>query len=68
MCASALGAAALGVVNPLLALIPLIDAGPGKDSACRLSGGRFTIAVTGIEVSCSGQDRYNRPGIATGTT
>lgn len=30
----ALGAVALGVVNPLLALIPLIDAGPGKDSDC----------------------------------
>ena len=31
----ALGAVALGVVNPLLALIPLIDPGPGKDSDCR---------------------------------
>ena len=30
----ALGAVALGVVNPLLMLIPLIDAGPGKDSDC----------------------------------
>lgn len=30
----ALGALALGLVNPLLALIPLIDAGPGKDSDC----------------------------------
>lgn len=30
----ALGAVALGVVNPLLSLIPLIDAGPGKDSDC----------------------------------
>jgi AsmA protein len=29
-----LGALALGIVNPLLALIPLIDAGPGKDSDC----------------------------------
>jgi AsmA protein len=29
-----LGAVALGLVNPLLALIPLIDAGPGKDSDC----------------------------------
>jgi hypothetical protein len=25
---------ALGVINPLLALIPLVDAGPGKDSDC----------------------------------
>lgn len=30
----ALGAAALAVVNPLLLVIPLIDAGPGKDSDC----------------------------------
>ncbi|MCM2288519.1 MAG: AsmA family protein [Sulfuritalea sp.] len=30
----AIGALALGLVNPLLALIPLIDAGPGKDSDC----------------------------------
>ena len=28
------GAIALGFVNPLLALIPLIDAGPGSDSDC----------------------------------
>ena len=32
--ARALGALALGIVNPFLALIPLIDAGPGKDSDC----------------------------------
>ena len=32
--ARALGAMALGIVNPLLVLIPLIDAGPGKDSDC----------------------------------
>ncbi len=32
--ARALGAVALGMVNPLLALLPLIDAGPGKDSDC----------------------------------
>lgn len=29
-----LGALALGLVNPVLALIPLIDAGPGSDSDC----------------------------------
>ena len=34
MAARALGALALGMVNPVLALIPLIDAGPGKDSDC----------------------------------
>jgi len=30
----AVGAIALGLVNPFLALIPLIDAGPGSDSDC----------------------------------
>ena len=29
-----LSSIALGIVNPLLALIPLIDAGPGMDSDC----------------------------------
>lgn len=33
--ARAVGALALAMVNPLLALIPLIDAGPGSDSDCR---------------------------------
>jgi len=32
--ARAFGAIALGLINPLLALIPLIDAGPGQDSDC----------------------------------
>jgi AsmA protein len=32
----AIGAVALGLANPLLALIPLIDAGPGKDSDCQI--------------------------------
>ncbi len=30
----ALGALALGIASPLLAIIPLIDAGPGQDSDC----------------------------------
>lgn len=34
MAVRAAGALALGLVNPLLALIPLIDAGPGQDSDC----------------------------------
>jgi len=34
MAARGLGALALGLINPLLALIPLIDPGPGKDSDC----------------------------------
>ncbi len=33
--ARALGAVALGLVNPLLALLPLVDTGPGQDSDCR---------------------------------
>lgn len=33
--ARAVGAIALGMINPLLALLPLIDAGPGADSDCR---------------------------------
>jgi AsmA protein len=32
--ARGIGAIALGLINPLLALIPLVDAGPGKDSDC----------------------------------
>jgi AsmA protein len=32
--ARAVGAVALGLVNPLLALLPLIDSGPGQDSDC----------------------------------
>jgi len=31
----ALGAIALGLINPFLTLLPLIDAGPGQDSDCR---------------------------------
>ena len=31
----ALGAIALGIASPVLALIPLVDPGPGKDSDCR---------------------------------
>ena len=38
--ARGLGAIALGIVNPLLAIIPLIETGPGKDSDCaKLIGG-----------------------------
>ena len=32
--ARAVGAVVLGLINPLLALLPLIDAGPGADSDC----------------------------------
>jgi AsmA protein len=34
MTVRALGAIALGMLNPVLALIPLIDTGPGSDSDC----------------------------------
>jgi AsmA protein len=34
MAARAVGAVALGMLSPLLGLLPLIDAGPGKDSDC----------------------------------
>ncbi len=34
LAARGLGAIALGLINPFLALIPLIDAGPGADSDC----------------------------------
>lgn len=34
LAARGLGALALGLINPLLALLPLIDAGPGQDSDC----------------------------------
>jgi uncharacterized protein involved in outer membrane biogenesis len=34
MAARGLGAIVLGMINPLLAVIPLIDPGPGKDSDC----------------------------------
>lgn len=34
MIARGVGAIALGLINPFLALIPLIDLGPGKDSDC----------------------------------
>jgi len=35
MAVRAIGAIALGLASPVLALIPLIDAGPGQDSDCR---------------------------------
>ncbi len=34
LAARGLGAFALGFINPLLALIPLIDPAPGKDADC----------------------------------
>jgi AsmA protein len=34
LAARAFGAVALGLLNPFLAVLPLIDAGPGADSDC----------------------------------
>jgi AsmA protein len=34
LAARALGAAALGLLNPILTLIPLVDTGPGENSDC----------------------------------
>jgi hypothetical protein len=34
LAARGVGAALLGLVNPLLALAPFIETGPGKDSDC----------------------------------
>ena len=33
--ARGVGAIVLGLVNPLLALVPLLDAGPGVESGCQ---------------------------------
>ncbi len=55
MAERALGALALGVVNPFLLLIPLIDAGPGQDSDCgqlvrdARALPRAAIAITGAK-------------------
>jgi hypothetical protein len=34
MAAKGIGAIVMGALNPLLALVPLINEGPGKDSNC----------------------------------
>ena len=39
-------AVALGVVNPLLALLPLIDFGTGKDADCRALAAEAETAAT----------------------
>lgn len=49
--ARGLGAIALGVLNPLLAIIPLVEPGPGTDSDCgglvrRATEPRVTVAET----------------------
>ena len=35
--ARGLGAIALGLVNPILALLPLVETGPGEDTNCRVA-------------------------------
>lgn len=55
--ARALGAIALGAVNPLLALIPLIDPGPGGDSDCRqLISDARALPHTGKRQRAAGSD------------
>ncbi|WP_265943917.1 AsmA family protein [Dechloromonas sp. A34] len=55
--ARALGAIALGAVNPLLALIPLIDLGPGGDSDCRqLISDARALPHTGKRARAAGSD------------
>lgn len=48
-----IGAVALGLVNPLLALIPLIETGPGQDADCRevLSNVSGAVKQSGKKVS-----------------
>ncbi len=53
----AIGAVALAMVNPLLVLIPLIDAGPGKDSDC----GQLVRAARSLP-----QAGTNRKGVPPG--
>ncbi len=47
--ARGLGAAAMAIVNPLLALVPLLEAGPGKDSPC----GQLIAELTSTAQSAS---------------
>jgi AsmA protein len=56
--ARAVGAIALGMVNPLLALIPLIDAGPGADSDCR----ELIDAARALPRTGKRQGRVTEPG------
>ncbi len=55
--ARGLGALALGAVNPLLALLPVIETGPGKDSDCRQ-----LIQQTKIGQPEARPVRWERPG------
>jgi AsmA protein len=51
------GAIALGIVNPLLALIPLVDAGPGSDSDCgQLVRDARALPHTGNKKKVNGND------------
>ena len=55
--ARGLGALALGAVNPLLALLPVIETGPGKDSNCRQ-----LIQETKVHPPKAAPARWERPG------
>jgi AsmA protein len=56
--ARAVGAIALGMVNPLLALIPLVDVGPGADSDCR----ELIVAARALPRTGKRQGRVTAPG------
>ncbi len=53
-----IGAAVLALVNPLLALAPFIETGPGKDSDCA----RLLEAANDWSAPQDGRDRAPRPG------
>ncbi|HEY6600160.1 MAG TPA: AsmA family protein, partial [Pseudomonadales bacterium] len=55
--ARAIGAVALGIVNPFLALIPLIETGPGEDADCR-----EVLAPVRSAIRQSGQSISDAPG------
>lgn len=55
--ARAIGAVALGMVNPFLALIPLIETGPGEDADCR-----EVLAPVRSAIRQAGQSVNDAPG------
>jgi AsmA protein len=61
----ALGAAALAFVNPMLVLIPLIDAGPGKDSDCAklVHDARGAMRASELNPLQSGRTLHPRPRV-----
>ena len=54
MVARGVGAIVMGVLNPLLAVIPLINEGPGKDSAC---GQLIAQALSNTKAAAAGKSK-----------